>query len=76
MLLRFLVFLVAAAGTASAQDADCAPVALGSATVRCEIPFAGDTLLYLENEGVDRVFGVEGGAGRGPAPLLIPASAQ
>lgn len=56
MLLRLLVLLIAAAGTASAQDADCAPVAAGSATIRCEIPFAADTLLYLENEGVDRLF--------------------
>lgn len=52
---RFLVLLVAA-GVASAQDSDCTPVAVGSATIRCEIPLAVDTLLYLENQGVDRLF--------------------
>lgn len=58
MLMRFLVLLVAVGittGAATAQDADCAPVALGSATIRCEIPLAADTLLYLENQGVDRL---------------------
>ena len=56
MLLRLLVLLALVAGTASAQDADCVPVAPGSATIRCNIPIAADTLLYLENQGVARLF--------------------
>ena len=59
MLSRFLVLLAAAGVAASAtvaQDADCTPVAPGSATIRCEIPLAADTLLYLENRGIDRLF--------------------
>lgn len=59
MLSRFLVLLAAAgaaAGVTAAQDTDCTLVALGSATIRCEIPLAADTLLYLENEGIDRLF--------------------
>lgn len=59
MLLRLLALFAAAgavAGAAAAQDADCAPVAVGSATIRCDIPLAADTLLYLENRGIARLF--------------------
>lgn len=55
MLLRLLVLFTVLASTASAQDADCVPVAPGSATIRCDIPIAADTLLYLENRGIARL---------------------
>ncbi len=59
MMLR-LVFLLAAVasvcGGASAQDDICVPVAPGNPTIRCAIPLASDTLLYIENQGVARLF--------------------
>ena len=56
MLLRLFVLLMVVATTAKAQDADCLPTGPGSATIRCDIPIAADTLLYLENRGISRLF--------------------
>lgn len=56
MFLRLLVLLAVVTSAATAQDADCVPIAPGSPTIRCTIPIAADTLLYLENQGVARLF--------------------
>lgn len=56
MLLRLFALLTLTVAPAAAQDADCRPARPGSATIRCDIPIAADTLLYLENQGVSRLF--------------------
>lgn len=58
MLRRLLVLAALASAalvTASAQDDPCVPLSPGSIAIRCDIPFASDTLLYIENQNVTRI---------------------
>jgi hypothetical protein len=58
MLLRLLLLLAVvggAAGAASAQGEVCVSTAPGDASIRCDIPLATDSLLYIENQNVARL---------------------
>lgn len=58
MLFRLFLLLTVtgfAAGAASAQEEVCVSTAPGDAAIRCDIPLATDSLLYIENQNVARL---------------------